>query len=162
VLVVAVIALRGPSRHTVEAGSQVPVDSRVPSGAVTPGSASTPARHGATASGARTSSPSASSPAASARVPLVVLNNTTITGLAQRASAQFEAGGWTVTKYSNYQNDILSTCAYYDPAVPDAEAAARALRRQFPGIKRVKEQFSELAQWHSPIVVILTPDWAAQ
>jgi hypothetical protein len=162
VLVVAIIALRGPSRHTVEAGTQVPVGSRAASGASTPGGPSTPARRGGTPSHAHTSPPASSSLPAPARAPLVVLNNTTITGLAQRASTQFEAGGWTVTKYSNYQNDILSTCAYYDPGSSGAEAAARALRRQFPGIKRVESQFSELARWHSPIVVILTPDYASQ
>ena len=91
---------------------------------------------------------------------MVVLNNTTITGLAKQAEQTFEQGGWTVTAANNYQNDILSTCAYYDPSVVGAKAAAEALQRQFPGIKRVEPQFAELASWHSPIVVILTPDWA--
>src|SRR5256885_1169317 len=37
-------------------------------------------------------------------VPLIVLNNTTTTGLAAQAAQRFEAGGWTVTDVSNYQN----------------------------------------------------------
>jgi len=90
-----------------------------------------------------------------------VLNNTTTTGLAQEASKRFERGGWTVTKYDNYQNDIISTCAYYDPDVSGARAAAQALREQYPTIKRVEPQFSELSSWNSPVVVILTPDYQA-
>ena len=56
-------------------------------------------------------------------------------------------------------NDILSTCAYYDPSVVGAQAAATALQAQFPAIKRVEPQFAELAAYNSPIVVILTPDY---
>ena len=82
-----------------------------------------------------------------------------MTGLAKQASQAFQRGGWTVTASNNYQNDILSTCAYYDPSIAGAKAAARALQRQFPAIKRVEPQFAGLASWHSPIVVILTPDW---
>lgn len=93
-------------------------------------------------------------------MPLIVLNNTTITGLAKRAAHRFEAGGWTVTRYDNYQNDILSTCAYYDPSDPQAEAAAQALQEQYPTIKRVKPRFPELPE--GPVVVVLTPDYSEQ
>ena len=110
------------------------------------------------------SSSSSSSPAGTnslKSVPLVVLNNTTVTGLAAQAADRFRAGGWTVTRSDNYQNDILSTCAYYDPSVPNAQAAAEALQAQFPTIKRVEPQFSELGSYNSPIVVILTPDYSS-
>jgi hypothetical protein len=63
-----------------------------------------------------------------------------------------------VTRFDNYQNDILSTCAYYDPSVDGAEAAAQALQQQFPAIKRVKPRFAELPS--GPIVVVLTPDYS--
>ena len=152
VLVVAIVALHGPGGHSVKAGSRLPGS---------PGNSAAP-RSSVPASGGATSRPStsaASSGTAAARLPIVVLNNTTVTGLAEQASHTFEQGGWTVTKYDNYQNDILSTCAYYDPSVTGAKAAAQALRRQFPAIKRVEPQFAELASWNSPIVVILTPDY---
>jgi hypothetical protein len=93
------------------------------------------------------------------KLPLVVLNNTTITGLAQQAAAQFRAGGWTVTSYGNLQNDIISTCAYYDPSVPGAQASATALRQQFPAIKRVVPKFPQLPA--GPIVVVLTSDYTS-
>jgi len=156
--VIAIIALRGPNGNSVKAGSRVPGSSVTPSAttSTTPGHS-----HSHSASASRSPSGSASSSTGAAREPLVVLNNTTTTGLAKQAKRTFQRGGWTVTAASNYQNDILSTCAYYDPSVAGAKAAAEALQRQFPGIKRVEPQFAELSSWHSPIVVILTPDWAS-
>jgi hypothetical protein len=91
-------------------------------------------------------------------VPLVVLNNTTISHLAQQAAQRFESGGWTVTTYGNYQNDILSTCAYYDSTDPAAKAAAQALQAQYPTIKRVEPKFPQLPS--GPVVVVLTPDYS--
>jgi hypothetical protein len=93
------------------------------------------------------------------QVPLVVLNNTTIHGLAAQAQQRFEAGGWTVTKTDNYQNEILSTCAYYDPSSAGAQAAATALQQQFPAIRRVKPKFDGLPA--GPVVVVLTPDYSS-
>ena len=91
-------------------------------------------------------------------VPLVVLNNTTIRGLAAQAADTFKAGGWTVTSTGNLTNDIVSTCAYYDPANYAAKAAALALQAQFPAIKRTEPKFAELPA--GPIVVVLTPDYS--
>ena len=94
-------------------------------------------------------------------IPLVVLNNTTTPHLAEQAAQRFESGGWTVTRYANYQNDILSTCAYYNPQIPQAKAAAQALQAEFPTIKRIEPQFAELNTYASPVVVILTPDYSS-
>ena len=87
-------------------------------------------------------------------MPLKVLNNSTVAGLAEQASHQFEQGGWTVTELGNLYTDILSTCAYYDPSAAHARAAAKALQQQFPAIDRVRPRFSELPS--GPIVVVLT------
>jgi hypothetical protein len=106
-----------------------------------------------------TATPSGAPPTARAgRLPLVVLNNTTTSGLAERARARFEAGGWTVTRTGNLSRDILSTCAYFDPAVPGAQVAARALQAQFPTIKRVVKKFPALPP--GPVVVVLTQDYS--
>jgi hypothetical protein len=88
---------------------------------------------------------------------VVILNNTTITGLAARASAELQAAGWTVTDTRNYQNNIASTAAYYDPADPVSEQAARDLANQFPWILRVVPRFAQLPV--SPIVLILNGDF---
>jgi hypothetical protein len=101
--------------------------------------------------------PSSSAPAHVAKVPLVVENNTSTTGLAANAETRLEAGGWTVTSIGTMTNDIVSTCAYYDPSVSGAKAAAKALRAQFPWIKRVEPRFPELAA--GPVVVVLTWDY---
>jgi hypothetical protein len=91
-------------------------------------------------------------------VPLVVLNNTTTSGLAKDAAQRFENGGWTVSNFDNYSNDIASTCAYYDPNASGAQQAAEALQQQYPTIKRVLPKFSGLD--YGPVVVILTPDYS--
>jgi hypothetical protein len=132
VLIVALFALRQPQQH---ARSTAPATSN-------PATPTT-----------------STSPAAPGELPLIVLNNTTVQGLAQQASQTFQAGGWTVTRYANYTNDIVSTCAYYDPAVAGAEQAATALRAQFPAIRRVVPKFAELPA--GPIVVVLTPDYVS-
>lgn len=148
VLVVAVVALQGPGTRGVSAGSRLPG-----------GGSSTPVPGGTAGTPTGSAPASGTGTAGAARQPLVVLNNTTVTGLAKQAADTFRQGGWTVTRYDNYTNDILSTCAYYDPSVAGAQAAATALRAQFPAIKRVEPQFAELAAYNSPIVVILTPDY---
>ncbi|MDT4937260.1 MAG: hypothetical protein QOG80_931, partial [Pseudonocardiales bacterium] len=79
--------------------------------------------------------------------------------LAQQAKTTFTAGGWTVTSVGNLVNQIVSTCAYFDPAVSGAQAAATELQRQFPAIKRVLPKFEELPA--GPIVVVLTRDYVS-
>ncbi len=92
------------------------------------------------------------------KLPLVVLNNTTVPGLAATARGRFEAGGWTVTNIGNLRGTILSTCAYYDPSQPTSRAVAVALQSQFPAIKRVAPKFADLPA--GPIVVVLTSDYS--
>jgi hypothetical protein len=94
-----------------------------------------------------------------AKLPLVVLNNTATPGLAQQAERTFRAGGWTVTSVGNITNEIISSCAYYDPGVSGALAAATALRAQFPAIRRIAPRFAQLPS--GPIVVVLTSDYTS-
>jgi hypothetical protein len=148
VLVVAIIALREPNGHVAAASGD---SSNV---AHQSASSTPPARRSTSASASST----APSPAGLKSVPLIVLNNSSVVGLATQASQQFESGGWTVTSVDNLQNDILSSCAYYDPSVANAKAAAEALQRQFPEIKRVEPKFPELPS--GPVVVVLTSDYS--
>jgi hypothetical protein len=172
VLAVAIIALHNPKSTGSDAagGSSTAV---TPPTTATTGSTSTrstPSSGKVTAPAtSRSSSPSDSTAnptqnssealAAAQAVPLVVLNNTTITGLAAQAATRFEDGGWTVTSEGNLTNNILSTCAYYDPTVSGAKKAAKALQAQYPTIKRVEPKFDELPA--GPVVVVLTPDYSA-
>jgi cytoskeletal protein RodZ len=169
VLLVAVLALREPSGH-VSTVAHKSASSVAKQSGTSPSSKSSTARRSATgarsstsnsSSTSSTSSSSSSTPtgAAAKAVPLIVLNNTTIHGLAAQAAQRFETGGWTVTSSGNLTNEILSTCAYYDGSDPQAKSAAEALMAQYPTIKRVQPKFPELPA--GPVVVVLTPDYSA-
>ena len=168
-LVVAVFAIRNPRSGTGSPAADQTSSATSPSSSRSSGSARSA---GSSSVPLKSVSPSqvlsiSSSPGSSGsltlaqakQVPLVVLNNTTVSGLAAQAAQRFRSAGWTVTSYGNLQNDILSTCAYYDPSVPDAKAAARVLKHEFPTIKRVRPKFAQLPA--GPIVVVLTPDYSA-
>jgi hypothetical protein len=148
VLAIAVIALREPNGHVSGNPSNVAnrTTSNLPS--TTPG-------------GPNRSASGSASPAADdlRAVPLIVLNNSIVSGLAEQATHDFEQGGWTVTRYGNLQNTIISTCAYFDPSAPNARAAARQLQQQFPSIDRVRPKFPQLPS--GPIVVVLTGDYTS-
>jgi hypothetical protein len=93
-----------------------------------------------------------------ASVPLVVLQNTGDPRLAGIAAASFTSGGWTVTQTQSFNGDILSTAAYYDPAVAGAQVAAQRLQAQFPEIVRVRPKFEGMPR--GPIVVVVTNDYS--
>jgi hypothetical protein len=97
-------------------------------------------------------------PALASPLPLIVLNNTASAGAQNVAEKEFEKGGWSVSYVSTLDNQILSTCVYYDPGIPNTLAAARRLQQQFPTIKRVVPRFAELPR--GPLVVVLTSDFA--
>jgi len=147
VAAVAVIALRHPN------GRQARPVSLPTTATVT----ATPTPSSGAPSG-QSSTPGSTGSAATHAVPLIVLNNTSTVGLAETARQRFEAAGWTVTSVGTISNDIISTCAYYDPSDPANEQAATQLQQEFPAIKRVREKFPELPA--GPIVVVLTTDYS--
>ena len=158
VAVVAVIALRHPNGHQAR-----PVSLRTTATATvtaTPSPTRTPSRtpSSSTPSSPHSSTPGSAASAAAHSVPLVVLNNTSVPDLASTAEQRFQDAGWTVTSVGNIFNDILSTCAYYDPSDPVNEQAALELQQEFPAIKRVREKFPELPP--GPVVVVLTTDYS--
>ncbi|HET6877860.1 MAG TPA: LytR C-terminal domain-containing protein [Jatrophihabitans sp.] len=174
VLAVAIFALQNPkgshsAANAAASGSPTPKSS-TSAGPSAPGTGSASDTGSGAPSGSAASSsvetipvsgsPSTISLAEAQQVPLVVLNNTTITGLAAQAEKRFQDAGWTVSGIGNLQNNILSTCAYYDPSDPSARPAAKALKEEFPTIKRVRRKFPELPP--GPIVVVLTPDYSPQ
>lgn len=157
VLIVAIVALREPKGHVSGSTTgRTIIETLTPTPTRTPTSGSTSSSRSSTATSARTSSTAAT---AVKSVPLIVLNNTTTGGLARSAAQRFESGGWTVRSFDNYQNNIASTCAYYDPSVANARAAAKTLQQQYPTIKRVRERFANLPA--GPVVVVLTSDYSS-
>ena len=149
----ALIAIRHPNRSGTAPGSATRTITLPPSNS---SAASTKSSSPTTPSTTASSSPAGLVGA----LPLVVLNATSTANLATQAGDQFKVGGWTVTSVDeNYSNNILSTAAYYDPSVSNAQAVAEALQDQFPTIKRVVPKFSPLPD--GPIVVILTSDYSS-
>jgi hypothetical protein len=165
VAVLAVVALGQPDGHraakavTTPASASGSLSSEVTASRSASASTSAGTSGSATKSDTTAASSTASTPVVNVKaIPLVVLNATSRTGLAASAAHTFEAGGWTVTSAGNIVNDIVSTCAYYDPSDPRNQVAAQALMTQFPAIKRIKEKFSGLPA--GPVVVVLTTDYS--
>jgi LytR cell envelope-related transcriptional attenuator len=156
ILIVALIALHNPNGHSSVASQDTSTPKSSLKSSLKSSPRSSPAKTKVSASGA--TSTSVSSPAAADETPLVVLNDTFRVGLAGQAMRRFEAGGWAVTSIGNFTDDIPSTSAYFDPAVPGAEAAARALQVQFPTIKRVAPKLADLPA--GPVVVVLRADYS--
>lgn len=167
VLVIAVLALRHPKTHVAAVSGSASASASATSSPKPPSSASksksksaSKSKTGSTSSHtSSTSSPSSAATGDVKSVPLIVLNNSQISGLAGRAAKRFENGGWTVSDTGNLTNNIVSTCAYYDPDSPGSKAAAEALAQQFPAIQRVKKRFPQLP--NGPIVVVLTSGYTS-
>ncbi|HEY8300751.1 MAG TPA: LytR C-terminal domain-containing protein [Jatrophihabitans sp.] len=152
VAIIAIVALRNPHTNATAAGTDTHhASSSVP--------AKPSASHPLTLSPSATPSSHRSSAPAGAE-PLVVLNQTTTPGLASQAAQRFRTGGWKVTGVQEaYQNDVITTTAYYDPAVAGAQKAAQELAKQYPTIHRVAAKFPELPA--GPVVVVLTTDYSS-
>jgi hypothetical protein len=165
VAVVAVVALSKPHGKSSEGSGVAATGTGVPPPPVTDsGSAST--SPSATTSGSKSSSGSTTSAPATTAAPsstaplhpsVAILNDTTVSGLGAQAQADLTAQGWTVLSATTYSNNIISTCAYYDPSDPANKAAALVLQQQFPWIKRVVERFAELPA--APIVLVITASY---
>jgi hypothetical protein len=100
--------------------------------------------------------PSAGAPRPSLIVPVTVLNNSNNTGLAERAAARFDRGGWPIALTGNFRGQIPVTTVYYDPGL---EASARAFAADFRGIARVRPRFATLPA--RGVVVVLTREFSA-
>jgi hypothetical protein len=167
VLALAIVALRHPGNDTAAAVPRPTVNttthhtstppSRHPVTHVSP--SSTPSSTGPSSGAPSSGAPSSTVPDGEGKLPLVVMNQTSTTGLAASAEARFEAKGWTVTHIGTMTNDVTSTTAYYDPTVAGSQAAAEALQAQFSFIKRVQPRFAEL--YAGPVVVVLTWDYTS-
>lgn len=89
-------------------------------------------------------------------VPVTVLNNSRIAGLADRGAARFEAAGWPVAETGNYRGRIRATTVYYPAGL---EASAREFASRFPGVARLLPRPSNLPA--SGLTVVLTRDFSS-
>jgi hypothetical protein len=159
-VVFAVLKWRGElSRHTSpRAAATSPIATSPPvSPPASVSSTLTSASPPPASSPAPTPAPSATAapaPVLAPKVPLDVLNNSHIPGLAASARRTFIAGGWTVAKTGNYAHTVTSTTVFY-PA--GKRASALRLASQFPKIRHVAPAPSGLSTTH--LTVVLARDW---
>jgi len=159
-LLVAILALQHPKGGTVAASKQtVPSGSSSPVVNPTVASSAAPSPRPSKTSPSPTPSPVLTNDLGQEGhdVPIIVLNNTNKTGLAQTMRDQFVAGGWKVTSVGNMSDNIVSTCAYFDPVDAKNLDAAQRLQAEFPAIKRVKEKYPGMPS--GPLIVVLTSDY---
>lgn len=113
--------------------------------------ATTPGAAGAGSAGG------AGSGSAAERAPVRVYNNSTISGLATRAAADFEGAGWPVEQVANYPSGIIPTSTvYYRPGTAE-QASAQAIGGEF-GL-RAEPRFDGLAEASPGLIVIVTDDY---
>ncbi len=96
-------------------------------------------------------------PPGAAKVPVRVYNNSTITGLANKASDEVRANGWTVAGTGNYsQGTIPTTTVYFRPGT-DEEASAKELATLLRA--RVEPRFDGIQSSAAGIILIVTNDY---
>ncbi len=105
---------------------------------------------------AATPAPTAA-PVAPVRAPLRVYNNSTISGLASGAAADFQGAGWPVQVVGNYSGGIIPTSTVYFRPGTGENAAAQQLGSEF-GL-RVEPRFSGLDDASPGLIVIVTNDY---
>lgn len=92
-----------------------------------------------------------------AKVPVRVYNNSTITGLASRASEDVRTSGWTVAETGNYAGGTIpTTTVYYRPGT-DEEASAKELAALLRA--RVEPRFDGIQQSAPGVILIVTNDY---
>ena len=104
-------------------------------------------------------SPAASPPPAPAAVapvlPVTVLNNSRVAGLADRAASQLRADGWPTPVVGNFRGRVARTTVYW---APGQQASAVRLARQF-WVGRVAPRFAGLPG--RGLTLVVTRDYRA-
>ncbi|MGI5503334.1 LytR C-terminal domain-containing protein [Lentzea sp. CA-135723] len=140
-----------PAQTTTAASEQPP--------ASTPSSAppaTTTASPTAPASSAVTPPPPVTQPGAT-KAPVRVYNNSTITGLASKASDEVRSNGWTVAETGNYSSGTIpTTTVYYRPGTEE-EASAKELAATLRA--RVEPRFDGIQSAAAGIILIVTNDY---
>jgi len=142
-----------PPPQTTTGSPTAPTTSAPPAGTTT-GSPTAPPS--APMSSADVPPPPVTQPGAT-KVPVRVYNNSTITGLANKASDEVRANGWTVAGTGNYsQGTIPTTTVYFRPGT-DEEASAKELATLLRA--RVEPRFDGIQNSAAGIILIVTNDY---
>ncbi len=142
--------------------SSLPGDVRVtaePRAGLTPSTAPSAAPTG-TPAGEPSATPGEPSPSPTPSVPqdveVVVLNATTVTGLAGQAANDLEDRGWRVYGVANFRGSVESTAVYFPPGL---ETEAQQLADSLPGPTRVLPRFGNLST--TRLTVVVSGDYGA-
>ncbi|KOV83738.1 LytR C-terminal domain-containing protein [Nocardia sp. NRRL S-836] len=149
-----------PQQTTTEQPSSSQPSSSAPSQSSTPSAPpSTPAQSGSTPPQATTTAvpPPPVAPPGVAKVPVRVYNNSTIAGLAARASDEVRANGWQVAETGNYSGGTIPTTTVYFRPGTDEEASARELAAVLKA--RVEPRFTGIDHAAPGIILIVTNDY---
>jgi LytR cell envelope-related transcriptional attenuator len=162
-LVVGLLALDG-SDETPPGAAPAPAPtstaSTAPTGTASPSVSPSPSPTTGAAATIPTATTGPGSPPPVTRVPLTVLNNSTIAGLADRAAAAAERRGWRVAQVGNFAGRLPATTVYYTPGNAAEERAARELAAEFPQIGQVLARYAGLPPTPAGIVLVVTRDWS--
>lgn len=95
------------------------------------------------------------------RVPVTVLNATTVTGLAGRISETVVAGGWESPGAGTYPGtDVAATTVFFTEGDEQQRQAALQLIEQFPDLAGPAARFFEVADVSAPgLVIVATGNW---
>ncbi|HEX5812976.1 MAG TPA: LytR C-terminal domain-containing protein, partial [Pseudonocardia sp.] len=112
---------------------------------------------GGTGTGAGTGGGAGGGGPAVVRAPVRVYNNSTITGLASHAAADFRADGWQVEQVSNYPSGLIPTSTVYFRPGTSEQSAAATLASAF-GL-RTEPRFQGIDDATPGLIVIVTNDY---
>lgn len=166
-LVIGVVSLFGGGSDTPPSGAgtttTVPPTTEAPTPpastppASTPPSSAPPASTPPSATAGSPTPPTQATPPGVAKAPVRIYNNSTITGLATRASDEVRASGWQVAGTGNYsQGTIPTTTVYFRPGT-DEEASAKELASLLRA--RVEPRFDGIQSSAAGIILIVTNDY---
>lgn len=87
-------------------------------------------------------------------VPVRVLNNSVVSGLASKTANQLRTGGWTAVSTGNYGTGTISSTTVYYSETPSEKAAATAIAAQL-GVS-AQPRFAGIANSPPGVIVIVT------
>jgi hypothetical protein len=90
-----------------------------------------------------------------ATAPLVVLNNSTRSGLAHAVASKAAHKGWSVSQVGNLQRIVAKTTVYY---APGRHAAAVHLAHQFSSVQRIAPNHAGHMHGHG-LTLVVTRSW---
>ncbi len=141
------------SRSAVPAATSAPVVTSTTTAESSP-AAEAPAAPTTTAAPAPPPPPANSPAPVDKSVPVRVLNNSTIAGLAAKTGTQLTSGGWNVTETGNYPEGVVARTTVYYGTSPQEKAAAQAIAADL-GVT-AEPRFPGIADSPPGVIVIVT------